>query len=370
MHLRCSLRYSSSSSGGSLPRPRLNYRDIAENTEAKAHNAAVRKAGIPSDTAHRVSGLYRETVSLTRQVDDMRAQRASLGAAVRQATAGEERTTAIARATEAKERIHALEHDLENKQEDLYALASILPNDTHPSTPLGPESAARVVSSHGPSAVKSDPLRDHLNVAKALDLIDMEAAATVSGSSWYFLRNEGALLEFALTNYAMSMATKAGFTPVITPDVVKVDIAHRCGFQPREEVSSQNYYLQTKNDGHQYVLAGTAEIPLAGMFSKRTIPEKDLPIRVVGFGHAFRAEAGARGADTRGLYRVHQFSKVELFAVTLQEDSDAMIEGLLQLQKQIFDGLNLSYRYGLKKGPYEMSDSYDLLECWKCRPRS
>lgn len=342
IHVRRSARYSSS--GGSLPRARLNYRDIAENVEAKTHNAAIRKAGIPSDTPERAAALYKQTLSLSRIVDDLRSQRASLGQAVRQAASGEERTAAIARASEVKERLQLLEKDLESKQDNLYLTASSLPNDTHPSTPLGPESAAHIVSYHGPPPMSADSRRDHVAVAKALDMLDMESAATVTGSSWYFLRNEGALLELALTNYAMSMAIKAGFTPVTTPDVVKADIAHRSGFQPRDEASSQNYYLRPKSDGDQYVLAGTAEIPLAGMFAQRAIPEKDLPIRVAGLGRAFRAEAGARGADTRGLYRVHQFSKVELFAVTRSNDSDAMIVSLLELQKRIFDGLNLPYK--------------------------
>lgn len=340
---RCLVRHASS--GGSLPRARLNYRDIAENVEAKAHNAAIRKAGLPHNTIEHVAMLYKETNSLSRMVDELRSQRASLGQAVRQASSEEQRTTAIARAAEAKEKLRTLEKELETKQKDLYLFASSLPNDTHPSTPLGPESAARTVSNHGPPLLPSDPLRDHVSVAKALDMLDIESAATVTGSSWYFLRNEGALLELALTNYAMSMAIKAGFSPVTTPDVVKADIAHRCGFHPRDEASSQNYYLHSKADGDRYVLAGTAEIPLAGMFAQRIISEKELPIRVAGLGRAFRAEAGARGADTRGLYRVHQFSKVELFAVTRSDDSDAMIGNLLELQKQIFDGLNLSYKY-------------------------
>lgn len=291
-----------------------------------------------------MSELYRETTLLSRTVDNLRAQRASLGHAVRQARSGEERIAAIARAAEAKENLRALEKDLEAKDEQLYLLASSIPNDTHPSAPSGPESAARIVSHHGPSPVPSDPLRDHVSVAKSLDMLDMESAATVTGSSWYFLRNEGALLELALTNYAISMAIQAGFSPVTTPDVVKADIAHRSGFHPRDEVSSQNYYLHTKDGGDRHVLAGTAEIPLAGMFAQRVIPEKDLPIRVVGLGRAFRAEAGARGADTRGLYRVHQFTKVELFTVTRGEDSEAMIESLVELQKRIFDGLSIPYK--------------------------
>ena len=245
--------------------------------------------------------------------------------------------------------------ELQAKQEDLYLVASSLPNNTHPLTPIGSESHARVISTHGPPLLPKNPSRDHLNVAKELDMVDMESGVTVTGSSWYFLRNGGALLELALINYAVASAVKAGFTPVTTPDVVKADIANRCGFEPRDTLASQVYHIQKKGQGEQHVLAGTAEIPLAGMFARRVIPEKNLPIFVAGIGRAFRAEAGARGADTRALYRVHQFSKVELFAVTSEEQSDSMLDRLVDLQKLIFNGLNLPFR---RVSPYNATATF------------
>lgn len=332
------------SSSSSLPRPRLNYRDIAENVETKTANAVRRNTGISPDTAKRVAILYRETRALARQFDDLRAERGALSNSVRDAKTAAEQAAAIAKASDAKERLHAIQQELQVKQEDLYLLASSLPNDTHPLTPIGSESRARVVSTHGPHLHPKNPLRHHLNVAKELDIIDMESGATVTGSSWYFLRNGGALLELALINYAMASAIRAGFTPVTVPDVVKADIADRCGFEPRDPLASQVYHIQKKGLGEQHVLAGTAEIPLAGMFSRNVIRENDLPILVAGVGRAFRAEAGARGADTRGLYRVHQFSKVELFAVTSEKDSASMLDRLVELQKVIFNGLNLPFR--------------------------
>ncbi|KAF8323125.1 seryl-tRNA synthetase [Clavulina sp. PMI_390] len=343
LNLRVAIR--NSSSGGSLPRARFNYREIAHNVTAKTENALIRNTGLPHDTVERIASLHAETIDLARGVDALRAQRSSLGKAVQKAQSEGARQSAIAAATESKEKIHSLEKDLAEKQDLLYDLAASLPNDTHPLTPIGPESAARILSTHGPSPIPEDPLRDHVHVAKALDMLDMESGAVVTGSSWYYLRNEGALLELALTNYAMSMALRAGFTPITTPDVVKADVAHRCGFQPRDEASSQNYYLHTKaGSTDRYVLAGTAEIPLAGMFAQRNFSAKELPMRVAGLGRAFRAEAGARGADTRGLYRVHQFSKVELFAVTAADDSEPMMTSLIELQKSMFDGLNLTYK--------------------------
>lgn len=294
-----------------------------------------------------ISRLYNQAIETSRRLNLKRAERGPMGEAIKLSRNDFERSMALQCAKVLKEAIRQLEKELEAIEGQLFPLAESLPNDTHPSTPIGPESAAVVVSMHGPPPIPASPLRDHVHVGKTLNLIDMEAAAAVTGSSWYYLRNEGALLELALTNYAMSIALKAGFTPVITPDVVKVDIARRCGFRPRDESGgpSQNYHLERRrHEEPELVLAGTAEIPLAGMLAQRTLEEKELPVMLAGLGRAFRSEAGARGADTRGLYRVHQFSKVELFAVTKQEESDRMMEQMTAIQREIFGGLNIPFR--------------------------
>lgn len=169
----------------------------------------------------------------------------------------------------------------------------------------------------------------------------------MTGSSWYYLLNEAALLEIALTNYAMSVALQYGFTPVLTPDVVRSDIASRCGFQPRDNCDppmAQMYHIETAPASPELVLSGTSEIPLAGMFANKVFPSTSLPMKVVGLGHSFRAEAGARGVDTRGLYRVHQFTKVELFSVTTAEGSEQMMKDMLRVQRTIMDGLGLPFR--------------------------
>lgn len=255
-----------------------------------------------------------------------------------------------------KGEIAELEGKLVEVEDNLFALALAVPNDTHPGVPIGPESVAVNLSNHGPEPIPASTERDHVRVGRALNLLDLEAGAMVSGSSWYYLLNEGALLELALTNYALSIAIKHGFKPVTTPDVVRSDIAYRCGFQPRDpQTVSQMYHVtnsppfgDTSNQDHTHppdlVLTGTAEIPLGGMFANKIIPAQELPIKVVGLGRAFRAEAGARGADTRGLYRVHQFSKLELFIVCGEEHSEAMMEDLRRVQTEIFEGLGVPFR--------------------------
>lgn len=248
--------------------------------------------------------------------------------------------TAVLTARELKKEIRELEVQFKEKNDSLLHLALLIPNDTHPAVPLGPEDAAITLETRGPPPVPKSSQRDHLSVAKHFNLVDFEAGATTTGSSWYFLLNEAALLEQALTSYALSIAIQHGFRPVTVPDVVKTDIAWRCGYQPRDTKHTESYSVAETD----LVLAGTSEIPLGGSFANQILERTKLPTKLVGVGRAFRAEAGARGTDTRGLYRVHQFTKIELFAVTTNSSSDDMMESMRAVQQAILDGLNLHYR--------------------------
>lgn len=254
----------------------------------------------------------------------------------------------MSEASQLKAEVKKLEASLDAAEQQCFQLAISIPNDTHPLSPLGPKSAAVTLETHAPSLLPPDPKRDHVSVADRFGLLDLKSASTTTGNSWYFLRNEAALLELAITNYAISIAIQNGFTPVTTPDVVRSDIAFRCGFQPRDDshppVSHMYHITPTNPTSPELVLSGTSEIPLGGMFANKVLSSLSLPLKLVGLGHAFRAEAGARSADTRGLYRVHQFSKVELFAVTEENASEAMMGEMLSVQKLILDGLRLPYR--------------------------
>lgn len=294
--------------------------------------------------------MYTEYKRLLNDLNAKRNARSIVGEDIRRASDkkdAEAKEAALAEATRLKTEVNQLEVNVGAVEAELLALALAIPNDTHPESPLGPESAAVILDTCGPSPITADPQRDHVAICRKLDLIDLESASTVTGSSWYYLLNEAALLEIALTNYAMSVALKRGFTPITTPDVVRSDIANRCGFMPRDHSDvplHQTYHLHTPPASPELVLSGTSEIPLAGMFANKIFQSSALPFRVVGLGHSFRAEAGARGADTRGLYRVHQFTKVELFAVTTDSESEAMMSEMVEIQKSILDGLGLPYR--------------------------
>ncbi|KAF8832156.1 hypothetical protein HHX47_DHR1000842 [Lentinula edodes] len=348
-------RYASSSpvvdTSSMLPPPRLDYRSISENFVYKSTNAINRKAPLPADAIQKVSRLHKEFKSASSLLNEKRNARSMIGETIRSSACRndtEAKENALKEGKALKEEIAEMETTCSHLESELLELALAIPNDTHPSSPLGPESAAITLATQGPACLPVSSARDHLVVAKKLKLVDMENASNVSGTSWYFLMNEGALLELALTNYAMSVAIRHGFQPVTTPDVVRSDIARRCGFQPRDPSHphhTQSYHLHsTSPSTPELILAGTAEIPLAGMFADRLFPSKALPQKIVGVGHAFRAEAGARGAEARGLYRVHQFTKVELFAVTIAEESENMMEEIRQVQDSILRELDLPVR--------------------------
>jgi seryl-tRNA synthetase len=362
-HLRVRTRHYSSkspnnSTTATLPKPRLDYRAISENAVYKSHNAFNRKAPLPIGAIQSIERLYNRHKELLHALNAKRHARSLIGDRIRQAGNDEEaRSAALQHAKELKSVVSKLEHDLAQVDDELFSLASAVPNDTHPLTPLGPEPAAVILSTHGPDPLPHSPLRDHVSICRDLDLLDLEAGATVTGSSWYYLLHEAAMLEMALTNYGLSVALKHGYTPVTTPDVVRSDVAQRCGFQPRDNADppvSQMYHLSANDPSSSssssshpdLVLSGTAEIPLAGMFANKILALKDLPLKVVGLGRAFRAEAGARGTDARGLYRVHQFTKLELFAISQagQGKSEEMMEEMRRVQVEIFSGLGFPFR--------------------------
>lgn len=316
----------------------------------KSHNAFNRKAPLPVGAVQSVERLYKEHKDLSGTLNAKRNTRSVVGERIRIASSSKDeegKRIALEEAKVLKNEVSALETRLSEMEDRLLNLALAIPNDTHPLSPLGPESSAVVLSTHGPSLLPASPARDHVSVGRALGWFDFEAGATTTGSSWFYLRGDGALLELALTHYAMAIAIKHGFTPVTTPDVVRSDVAYRCGFQPRDPQGdtqvSQMYHLAHTD----LVLSGTAEIPLAGSFANKILSPKDLPAKLIGVGRAFRAEAGARGADTRGLYRVHQFTKLELFVVCSDEDnaSDDMMEELRRIQVDIYEGLGFPFRY-------------------------
>ncbi|MDD3468450.1 MAG: serine--tRNA ligase [Thermoguttaceae bacterium] len=213
-----------------------------------------------------------------------------------------------------------------------------IPNLTHPSAPIGMEPTEVAFGKTPIRKLDFKPL-DHVELAAKHDLIDFDSGAKTSGHGFYFLKNEGVLLELALQRYALGILMDEGFTLTTTPDLARNEILQGIGFIPRGP-ETQIYSI----DNTDLSLVATAEITLGGMFSSQTIDIGQLPIKICGISHCFRTEAGAHGRESRGIYRVHQFTKVEMFAYTKPEESEAMLENLRRIECRIFDGLEVPYR--------------------------
>lgn len=324
--------------------PQLDYKYLATHADSIQQNMVNRN--YDSDNAQKVKQLYTEQERLKSQQAEMTAERDRTNQAIREAKSKADRTQYIERGKQLKDQLRSIEQELSQVYLQLESHALLIPNDTHPAVPVGAEENATRLKVIG-SPRKEDGLLDHLTLAERLGLVDFSQAAKVSGSKFYYLKGAGAWLEMALVQYALTKASERNFCPVITPDVVRTSVAYGCGFQPRKKEASQIYDVSTPSmpaSAPKLCLAGTAEIPLAGMFAQQMLNEDQLPQRVVGFGRAFRAEAGHGSAETRGLYRVHQFSKVELFVVSTPAQSDAILEELRELQEEIFTELGLCFR--------------------------
>jgi len=210
-----------------------------------------------------------------------------------------------------------------------------------PNAPIGKDDKANLEIRQGQHAPRQFdfPVLDHVELAEKLDLIDFEGGARVAGHGFYFLKNDAVLLELALQRYAIGLLMQEGFTPVSTPDMAFTEILHGTGYIPRGP-ETQIYSIENSNLN----LVATAEITIGGLLSGQTVMAEDLPLKVCGTSHCFRTEAGAGGRASRGLYRVHQFTKVEMFAFSRPEDSDTILEEFCQLECRLFDDLEVPYR--------------------------
>jgi seryl-tRNA synthetase len=238
-----------------------------------------------------------------------------------------------------KDAVAKLEAQIRDAQAGLDETLSKLPNYLHPDVPEGDEDAFRVLRSHGEPARYDFPVLDHLELGELHDLIDFDGGARVAGHKFYFLKNEAALLELGLMRYAVEVLMGEGFTPMVTPDLARPEIVAGVGYNPRGE-ETQIYSLSNAN----LCLVGTSEVTLGGLHADSIFDESQLPLKLAGISHCFRTEAGAAGRESKGLYRVHQFSKVEMFAFTRPEDSEAMHEQIVSIEERMFQDLELPYR--------------------------
>lgn len=224
---------------------------------------------------------------------------------------------------------------------EMHQIQASIPNMTHPDAPVGPgEEHSREVA-RGPTPQREFDFKplDHVELMEKLNLLDLEGGAKVAGHGFYFLKNEAVLLDLALQRYALGILQGEGFTLTVTPDLARNEILEGIGFIPRG--AERQIYNVADTD---LSLVATAEITLGGLYSETIFEAEQLPLKICGLSHCFRTEAGAHGRATRGIYRVHQFTKVEMFAFTLPDQSDGMLEYIRGLECRIFDGLGIPYR--------------------------
>ena len=239
-----------------------------------------------------------------------------------------------------KTKLAGLEKELEKTETDFTQALNSLPNLPSDGVPEGKSERDNVEVKKWGTPRKFDfPVRDHLDLGKSLGILDFETGAKVTGSQFYYLYRDGAMMELALTQYAMNKISKAGFIPVITPDMAKSRFYLGTGYAPKGD-EAQTYAIEGQDLG----LIATAEVTLAGKHADETIPGKDLPLKYVGYSHCFRQESGAYGKYSKGLYRVHQFTKVEMFVYCLPEDSDKFHQEILSMEESIYQELGLPYR--------------------------
>jgi seryl-tRNA synthetase len=269
--------------------------------------------------------------SLTTRAEELKAEQNAAGKQVGELKrAGEDASEAMQRSTELKEQVGPAEEEARLAKADLDAKLVTLPNLTDASAPVKEEEIIREVGDAGKTG------KDHLELLG--DLVDMERAARVSGSRFVYLKGPVVLLEFALVRWAMELLGGHGFTPVIPPVLVREEALYGTGFLPDTE---QQLYHLPEDDLY---LVGTSEVPLASMHADEILDEGSLPLRYAGFSTCFRREAGAAGKDTRGIFRVHQFDKVEMFTFVRPEDSAAEHERILSIEEEILQGLEIPYR--------------------------
>lgn len=246
----------------------------------------------------------------------------------------------IARGKELRQVVTENDALLKNIETTLRTEQAKIPNMTHPAAPVGRLAEDnKVVRTWGTKPAFSFKPLDHVALAEKHDLLDLEAGARVTGHGFYFLKNEAVLLEMALVQYAMQKLVAEGFTLHTTPDLARDDVLEGIGFNPRGP-ETQIYSIQ----GTDLSLVATAEITLGGTQKDQILDGQKLPLLIAGLSHCFRTEAGAHGKATRGVYRVHQFTKVEMFAFTRPDQSDTVHEKIVRVEEELFQGLKIPYQ--------------------------
>ena len=315
----------------------LDLKAIREDPDAFRRGLARRSPELAADL-DRVLELDRRRRELTATVDELRAEQNRGSKAVGRAS-GSERDRLIASVREASDRLADVEPQLAVVEDELRRVLDRLPNVPHESVPEGEtDEDNQLLEEVGDRPSLGFEPRDHVDLGETLGVIALERAARVSGSRFAYLLGGAVMLQFALVRYCLGRLAPKGFVPVVPPVMVREEALYGTGFFPTDEAS-----IYATRDDDLY-LVGTSEVPLAGLHGDEILDPGTLPRRYVGYSTCFRREAGAHGKDTRGVFRVHQFDKVEMFSFTEPERSWEEHEFLRSCEEELIQGLEIPYR--------------------------
>jgi len=316
----------------------LDRKFIVENAAAVRENCVNRGMDADVDRFVELDGLCREKSTAAQ---DLNRQANEVSKSIGKAKTDEEREQRKNEGRELREKKDAMQAEHDELLAELVAIQRMIPNMAHPDAPIGKDDKANLEikrGKHEPRTFDFKPL-DHVELAQKHDMIDFDAGARTTGAGFYFLKNDAVLLELALQQFVIQKLVAEGFVPTTTPDLARQEILEGIGFNPRGN-ETQIYSIENT----ELCLVATAEITLGGYKKDETFEDTQLPLKMCGISHCFRTEAGAAGRASRGLYRVHQFTKVEMFAFTLPDQSDETLDYFREIECQIFDELGIPYR--------------------------
>lgn len=333
----------------------IDIKQLRENPDHFANSAKAK--GVTVDIAH-ILEIDGESRKLSQSVQTLRTERNLLVSAIK----GKPTHDQIDKGKNIKERLEKEEHALSSVEEELQLQLRKIPNPIKPDVKIGKdESENEVIKKWGEIKKFDFTPKDHLTLGENLDIIDTTTAAEISGARFTYLKNDGALLEFALKQLAFDILLKEGFAPVIPPVLIRKDIMDELGYTAMGE--DENIYAIAQDELY---LVGTSEQSIVPMLKNKTLQKSELPKRFVGFSTCFRREAGSYGKDSKGIFRVHQFDKVEMVSFVEEGKDDAEQEYLLGLEEKFFQLLEIPYQVvGICSGDlgFNAARKYDI-EAW------
>ncbi len=303
-------------------------REYADRVQESAKNKGYNDVSIA-----RLLDTDEQRRQLQQQVDELRTRRNEIAG---QMKGGKPAPELIEQGRALKEELAKLENDLRDVEADFQAQMDAVPNITLDDVPLGGEADSVEIKTWGD---KRQSAEDHLDFATGRGWLDFERGAKVAGTKFYYIKGDLMLLENAIYQYALNLLISKGFTPMTVPHMVSGRVARGSGFAPKSDKESNEYFI----DGEDVMLIGTAEAPLTGFHADEIIDEKDLPLLYAGYSPCYRKEAGAAGKFSRGLFRVHQFNKLEMYIFCTPEQSVQMHEKILSIEEEIWQNLGVPY---------------------------